>query len=373
MKIDADFPGGNIIVEQIDGDSVRLRQDLRDTEGDWFYWNFRVRGAQQRTLRFHFTGSNVIGARGPCVSEDGGKNWRWLGAESIADNSFAYTFASNAADVRFSIGIPYLESNLNEFLARHSGNPHMTRTVLCKTAKGRDAELLRVGRLDGQCRQRVLLTCRHHSCEASASFALEGMLAAMLEKDELGAWYRENIETLAIPFIDKDGVEDGDQGKNRKPHDHNRDYAGDSTYPTVKALRNLVPDWSGGRLSAFIDMHCPWIRNGRNEVIYFVGSTSPAHWQEALKLSEILQRVQRGPLVFNPKDNLPFGEEWNTYDGPLLTSQRWAHALPGVKLATTLEFPYANISGGAVSADAARAFGRDLTAALREYLEYIVV
>ena len=55
VKIDADFPGGNIIVEQIEGDTARVRPDLRDTNGIWFYWAFRVRGAQGRTIKFEFT------------------------------------------------------------------------------------------------------------------------------------------------------------------------------------------------------------------------------------------------------------------------------------------------------------------------------
>ena len=31
FQIDADFPGGNVMVVDIDGDSIRLQQDLRDT------------------------------------------------------------------------------------------------------------------------------------------------------------------------------------------------------------------------------------------------------------------------------------------------------------------------------------------------------
>ena len=39
------MPAGNVVVEEIAGDTVRVRPDLRDTEGDWFYWAFRVAGA----------------------------------------------------------------------------------------------------------------------------------------------------------------------------------------------------------------------------------------------------------------------------------------------------------------------------------------
>ena len=41
------YPGGNIVVDSIDKEVVRLQTDLRDTAGWWFYWNFRIRGAQE--------------------------------------------------------------------------------------------------------------------------------------------------------------------------------------------------------------------------------------------------------------------------------------------------------------------------------------
>ena len=92
LRIDAQYPGGNIIVDRIEGDQVYLRQDLRDTKGWWFYWNFRVRGAASRTLRFTFDGQSPIGVRGPAVSTDGGCEWTWLGADGAQGASFTYRF-----------------------------------------------------------------------------------------------------------------------------------------------------------------------------------------------------------------------------------------------------------------------------------------
>lgn len=368
MQIDCDFPSGNIVVDAIDGDTVRLHQDLRDTEGDWFYWHFRVRGPEGRTVRFHFTQSNVIGTRGPCASNDGGKNWTWLGLNAQDCNAFHYSFGPQSNCVHFAFCIPYVETNLREFLNQHRASNHVRVSALCKSKKGREIELLNVGKLAGEPEFRMLLTGRAHACEAAASFVLEGMLAAALADDELGRWYQSTVEILAIPFLDKDGVEDGDQGKNRKPHDHNRDYWGDGIYPSVTALRRMVPDWSRGRLRVALDLHCPWIRSNRNEAIYFVGAPAHEKWAEIERLSSILERTQRGPLTFKSAENLPFGMEWNTYDGPLITGQRWALKQPGVTLALTLEFPYANNRDQTISVDNARAFGRDLMSAIREYL-----
>ena len=173
MQIDCDFPSGNIIVDAIDGDTVRLHQDLRDTEGDWFYWHFRVRGAEGRTVHFQFTQSNVIGSRGPCVSEDGGKSWAWLGLNSQHDNGFQISFGPQSTCVHVAFCIPYVESNLHNFLNQHRGSKHLRVSTLCNIEKSRDIELLNVGKLTSEPEYRILLTGRAHACESAASYVLE--------------------------------------------------------------------------------------------------------------------------------------------------------------------------------------------------------
>ena len=120
VVVDTSIPGGNGIVEKVEGDTVLLRQDLRDTAGDWFYWHVRVRGAAGRTLTFKFTKGNVLGVRGPAVSADGGKTWSWLGAAACQGASFRYAFPAGADDVRLSFTLPYFESHLKGFLAKHA-------------------------------------------------------------------------------------------------------------------------------------------------------------------------------------------------------------------------------------------------------------
>ena len=369
FTVDAAFPGGNILLDQIEGEVVSVRQDLRDTRGDWFYWHFRVRGAAGRTLTFNFTKGNVIGVRGPAVSPDGGTTWSWLGAAACQGASFRYAFPAGADDVRFGFAIPYLESHLRAFLARHAADPALKAETLCTSRKGRDVELLRAGRLDGEPDHRVFLTARHHCCESLASYAMEGLLDFVLADADAGAWLRRHVEILAVPFVDKDGVEDGDQGKNRKPHDHNRDYV-QALYPEVKAIRARVPAWSGGKLRVALDLHCPWIRGEHNEVIYFVGGPEAENEARVATLAAILESVRKGPLVYRAGDNLPFGTSWNTgtKEPSLLSCKGWTVGLPGLRVASTIEIPYANAGGGEVNAGTARAFGADLARALRAFL-----
>lgn len=369
--IDTAFPGGNIIVNRIEGDTVYLRPDLRDTSTWWFYWSFRVRGAAGRTLTFQFEGRSPIGTQGPAVSADNGDTWTWLGPNAVEKSSFKYTFDAQNREVRFCFSIPYLEANLHEFLRKYASNPHLAIQRLCRTRKGRTVERLHVGKLKGDPKYRIFLTARHHACEMIASYSLEGLLEAVLADTELGRWFRDNVEILAIPFVDKDGVQAGDQGKNRKPHDHNRDYAGESIYPSIRAIRQFVPQWSRGQLDVVLDLHCPYMSGNYNEFIYLVGSSNPAIWEQQQKFSSILETVKMGPLPYSAENNLPFGKAWNTRKnyGKLKTCSRWGAEQSGIRLSSTIEIPYANVGTTVVTVDNARAFGRDLALALRHYLE----
>jgi hypothetical protein len=370
LRIDADFPGGNIAVGEIAGDVVNLRTDLRDTKGSWFYWYFRVNGAQGRNLTFNFTEGDPIGVRGAAVSTDEGATWKWLGPPKDT-KSFSYHFPANSGAVRFSFGMPYSQQHLDAFLGGIGTHPALRKDTLCQSRKGRAVERLHIGKLDGKPRFRVLITSRSHACEMMMSYSVEGIIQAALAGDAQGKWFRENVEMLVVPFVDKDGVEEGDQGKNRLPHDHNRDYDPNGLYPETRALQEYVPKWSEGKLRIALDLHCPHIRGETNEKIYLVGSEDPEIQKKGQRFSEILERVRKGPLVYRAADNIPFGKDWNTAANfkAGTNGARWAARLPGIDLATTFELPYANVHGSEVNAESARAFGHDLASAIREYLE----
>jgi len=184
-------------------------------------------------------------------------------------------------------------------------------------------------------------------------------------------WVRRNTAWFIVPFVDKDGVEDGDQGKARAPRDHGRDYEGQSLYATTAAIRAQLPEWSAGRLHLALDLHCPHISGPHNEVIYVVGSRRPETAREQQRFSGILESQCRGPLPFSASDFLPFGVDWNSagnYTGGRGFSS-WAAELPGMVLALAMEIPYANARGAEVNQKTARLFGRDLGAAIASYLK----
>ncbi|MBN2295863.1 MAG: hypothetical protein JXM70_25760 [Pirellulales bacterium] len=375
IRIDCEFPGGNIILERIENSTVFVRPDLRDTKGNWFYWSFRVRGAEGGELTFRFN-RNVIGVRGPAVSCNEGKSWRWLYGKALKSpqNSFTYKFGPDEKSVRFCVAMPYQKGNLGALFKKYSARNDFVVEHHATSRKGRDVPRFRFGSIRSEPKYRILLTCRHHACEMMASWTLEGLVDTVMANDSRGEWLRENVEFLCIPMVDLDGVEDGDQGKNRKPHDHNRDYYPEPPiYPEVAAIKQFVPKWSKGRLRMALDLHCPFLYGksnvkGGNQSLFFVGNPKEDSFEKLMSFSKILEEVLKGPIKYDSRRNLPWGESWNTLKEPRMFA-RWADNLPGISIATVLEIPYADISGEPVTIESARALGADLAAAIERWLK----
>jgi len=375
LEIDKDLPAGNIFVTGVTNDTVCLQNEMRDTSGWWFYWAFRVRGAEGRTLTFKFVNGSPVGTRGPCVSTDQGATWRYL-SDGYTQSQFRYAFAATETEVWFAMGMVYTQRNWDGFMKKMAGSPFLETGTLTRSRKGREVEKVRLGCIASEPRQRVLLTARHHCCEMMASYVLEGIVEGVLADDEKGKWLRGNVEFLVIPFVDKDGVEDGDQGKNRKPHDHARDYRGDSLHTETAAIRTQVPIWAKGKLDVVLDLHCPWIRGRYNEWVYQVGNpvmaVRPEYWEQQAAFGQLLENVEPNVLSYRQADDLPFGKAWHTAANYTqgITLYNWATVeLAGVRLAGAFEIPFATANGTEVNATTARQFGKNMAVALWAYLQ----
>ncbi|HIT76697.1 MAG TPA: hypothetical protein IAA98_14030 [Candidatus Avipropionibacterium avicola] len=190
--------------------------------------------------------------------------------------------------------------------------------------------------------------------------------------DPIGRWLGENVEFLIVPFVDKDGVEAGDQGKNRAPHDHNRDYGPTGgRYASVRAIRDLVRDPRTGRIDMAIDLHDPWMFGPDHESISLVGGPDAAIWTEVERFAAQLERSSVGPLPYRSSANTPYGTSWNTdanCPAPLQSNNGFLDTVPQVAMHLTLEFPYASADDHEVTAETSRLFGADLAQAIHDHL-----
>jgi hypothetical protein len=375
IELSASIPAGNASFAKVSRDTVYFKPDLRDTEGHWFYWHFKASAQTQGTWYFKSMEPNTLTNRGAAFSKDGGRSWQWIPQEDhLGEDLFRFHFTAPGESVQLSMGMPYTEKDLNAFLTGFQKSDFLRMETLTHTAKGRPIEKILLSDFSKSPKVKFLFTARAHACEMMSNYVMEGMVRALLGQSETMNKLLENAEIMMIPFVDKDGVEEGDQGKNRKPRDHNRDYAGESIYASTKAIRDQIPQWVGDLPWVGIDLHNPWIKGENNEWIYLVGNANPQVEQAQRKLVGILEDQARGPLKFTGEEGfLPFGTAWNTgsnYDQGASFAQ-WASGFQGkgLLLTSTLEFPYAINHGQEVTPESARLFGEDLIHALAFFLD----
>ena len=346
MLIHQNFIGGNIRIVKQEENVIYLDNQLRDTVGDWFYWAFCIEGANGKTLSFRFP-EHRVGYYGPAVSHDL-ENWHWTGSVD-GEDSFTYTFGMDESKVYFAHSMLYHPSRFVRF-AESKGTQIKE---LCKTRKGRSVPYITIG--DGE--DIILLTARHHACESTGSFVLEGVLDVLSKNPVPGA------KIICVPFVDLDGVLDGDQGKARAPYDHNRDYAPTEAplYPEVAEIRKIADK---GVRYAF-DFHSPWHKWKQNDTVFIVEKRERMK-SEYHRFGSVFEKsITEKSLKFYVKDNFPVDVEWNKADAPCYS--QYMSDIGNARLAFTLETTYFGTPDNIFSEDKAIECGRCFARALLEY------
>lgn len=348
MKIHSDFTGGNIRVREQDGDRFYLENELRDTWKDWFYWAFCAEQAQGRTVTFVF-GEKRLGYFGPAVSHDL-KNWKWLDARE--GDSFTYTFGQDEDRVYFAHHMLYHPERFEQFAERHE----MPLKTFCESPKGRKVPCAEFGRGE----KKILLTARHHACESTGNYVLEGVLEVLLEQ------LPDGYSVLCVPFVDYDGVIEGDQGKFRIPHDHYKDYDLDKEpiYPQTKTIREYVAAHSV--IFAF-DFHSPWHLGGENDLC-FIAHDSAEKLEGLNRLGELFEASITGAAFpYFHKNDHPQGLTWNTKD--VAGFPAFVLSFPSSQAAFPLELAYFGRDDNRFTQARAVETGRCFGNALVRYME----
>lgn len=331
MQIDKQFEGGNIQVLSLTDDRAELAVELRDTIGDWFYWAFRVTGAAGRTVTFTFQDGQRVGFWGAAVSHDLIR-WQWTNTASEDYKSFTYVFGPEENEVYFCHDMRYSTGQFTALCAE-LGLEIKTLTI---SERGRPVPYVEFG--SGS--KAILFTSRHHACESTGTYLMEGVLRTLVGN------VPEGFKVIAIPFADFDGVVDGDQGKNRNSRDHSLDYGGDSTYASTCAIKQLVKDQN---VLYFIDMHSPWHFGGWHDLVFIMHKQVLA--EERVRFAKLLtERNRQHPdaMHYDTANDLPFGKEWNTKN-TVCSATGWFAVQPGAKLSVCIETTYFGLKDNIVS------------------------
>lgn len=349
MEITKDFPGGNIRLIRVDGDHVFLENEIRDTTEDWFYWAFRVKGAAGRTVTFDFSPKAWIGYFGAAVSHDLMK-WAWGGEVSEDRCAFTYAFGPDEDDVYFCHDLRYPVERFERFAKERK----LPVSTLCLSEKGAKQPLVTLG--EGE--DVFLFTSRHHCCESTGTYVMEGILSELSERPI------EGVKVLAVPFMDMDGVIAGDQGKSRAPHDHNRDYVGEPIYASVRAVKALAERY---HIVYMLDLHSPWHLGGRNDVTFEVRKNLDLRPAQ-VRFGELLEEeTRRDPASFQYRtvNDMDANVEWNRDEVMQRSSTGFFSHRESVRLCLSLETAYFGTPDNMATQENLVEYGRCVARALR--------
>ena len=370
IEISSDFPGGNVVVYKIYADTVWLKPDLSFTETNWFYWYFKVTGISGKTITFRFEQDNVFAKYGPAYSINNDNTWKWYGENRVINNSFSYSFSEQDTVAFFSLAFPYTEKDLYKFISTLNNKELLKIDTLCFTPQNRVVEKITIPAYKNKPKSKILITARHHACEMMASYVVEGIIDCILNDRNL-EYLKENMKVIVIPFMDKDGVENGEQGKNRVPRDHNRDYDDNSIHSSVVALKKFVSERNDDKLKFALDIHCPGLRGDYGNMIYLAGSSNKEIEKNQIIFSELLEKNSSGELKCFHKAFIPYGTSWNIAQNYIrgMSFGQWTSSLKGISFSGAIEIPYANVSGAMVTKDNARVFGRSVALTINEFFK----
>lgn len=347
IEITDKFTGGNVKVIKREGDTFFIEPDLRDSD-TWFYWAFCVKGANGKTLTFDFGTQNWIGHFGPAISHNL-KEWNWLNDKN-GYNSFTYTFKDDEDCVYFAHHQLYHPDRFYE-LGKNKGIDIKT---LCTSEKGNDVPYFEYGNGD----KIIFLTARHHACESTGNYVMEGIIDSFV--DDMIDGYK----IVGVPFVDFDGVIYGDQGKARAPHDHNRDYSEDA--PIYSSVARIKEYLSANNILFAFDLHSPWHISGLNDLIFVVQKKENLV-EKYNKFAEYLEESMTEEAYRFKKENyIAPNTEWNTMGGPCFCN--FSTSLPTVDLSFTLETAYFGTEDNVFSQEGAVELGRCFAKAIRKYI-----
>ena len=340
------YAGGNITVISRKNNHIELdnKTDPNPGSDPLFYWNFQATSDTARTVTFEFNEEkthssgylpDLIGNEKVLYSTDGGVTWNYTKAANKTSFSFAFEAGQT---VRFCNVLPYVLSNYERFVEQYKNNANAEFTTLREKAEelgiagsfiseeGRDMPLVVIG--NPNAKKCIVFTARNHACETTGSYTLEGILEYMI--NDAPADFLNEYCIYAVPMVDIDGVENGEQGKGRRGQsstlDHNRDY-GIGYYPeTVAVTTFFTAIFENQELAAFVDSHSPGAiadANGNylsvpktdgvnpNGTAYLENMMAP----KADRYSDILNSLEDGDsaadkLTYNP------AYAWRAYGAP---------------------------------------------------------
>ena len=214
----------------------------------WYAFRYQSAGEQPITVRLRYLGGKH--RYRPLLTMDG--KHRWLDAE-VADDGKSATIELSPGSGIVS-GQEIFDSARYRALAERLSTRGAARTFsIGSSLDGRDIVALRMGRPDAP--RLVVLLGRRHPPEVTGALAMEPFLEALADGFVRKRPDLADVQVIAVPLLNPDGVARGHWRANRGGTDLNRDW-GLFTQPETRAVARWLerlPDRI--RPVAMIDFH----------------------------------------------------------------------------------------------------------------------
>ncbi len=196
----------------------------------------------------------------PVLRADGG-DWTRVQAVTVDQlddgrKHVRFSHAGGAEAVAAAFCYPYAPPDLDATLA-DAASP-WERCSIGVTHEGRPVTRLRLAGERGGERPGLYLMARQHSGETPGSWGLDGILRHLASDADEARELREALDVWVCPFVDLDGVVNGDYGKDALPWDYNRAWERLPMRASVHAIqRDLMRFRKHTQPRLVIDLHGP--------------------------------------------------------------------------------------------------------------------
>lgn len=313
----------------------------------------------------------------PVVSAEGQPARRLpeTSVEALPDGRrrIVFTHPGGAQRVTAAFCYPYGPQDLEATLAE-TGSA-WERSVIGVTGQGRPLPRLRLAHpAPSEASQRPLpglyLLARQHAGETPGSWVLDGILRFLASDEPEPRELGEALDVWVVPFVDLDGVVNGDYGKDALPWDFNRAWEPMPMRPEVQAIqRDLLRFATLATPRLVIDLHAPG-HSTPDLYVQLPREQRPAPQQQAaLRFAELM--ADHWPDL-DPKSlarPTRYSSRWNA----LATVGTWVWDYLEETVEVTVETSYQSLAGRPLDPHGYREVGCGiaLTAAtwLRERLQ----
>ena len=307
VQVESDFPGGSVIVEELDPEKRMLRFRPMNHKGKGWacWWYFKVSGLMPGEVwKLSLNGSGFAAPRQASLSSDN-KTWKHTSPGKRVDDLITYELKTPAETTWFAWGPPFALADARQLIEQVvRANVGAEAFILCKSQEGHVVPALRWG-TKGDGKQSILwIQARQHAWESGSSWVCRGLIEWLASDDENAKALREKARIHIVPIMDVDNVERGAGGKNQIPHDHNRDWSDQPRYPEVAAAQAWIRKLNKeSAFTLFIDLHNPGPGDSKP---FFFGSPdshlNPTRKQNQKRFHALcLETLGKHPLGFSEK------------------------------------------------------------------------